>query len=150
MATFTIDVSISSSTAARVTAMAIRYLYLYLSSCWTTGGSRKTDDGRRTTDGFSTASVAPASPSTVATSELISALPSSVVRRPSSISPASVVRAHMHHRRHPRSQRMLRVHAADDGDANRNALHDLREVARGVVRRQQGELGSGCRAHALH
>ena len=32
IATFTIDVSISSSTAARVTAMAMRYLYRYLSS----------------------------------------------------------------------------------------------------------------------
>src|ERR1035437_2234721 len=97
IATFTIDVSMSSSIAAIVTAMPMRYLYRYLSA-----------------DGSAAGVIMPC-----------------LLRRD--------VRGH----RHARTQRPVGTTPLRHLDAHGNALHDLREVARRVVGRQERELREG-------
>src|SRR6266567_186516 len=140
MATLTIEVSTSSSTAASVTAMAIRYLYLYLSASGAAGG-RPTNScavprgpAPIWTDSFSATSV-----------PLISV---HATRRASTLALRRGV--DVHDRRHARAQRTLRRRLAADADSHGHALNDFGEIARGVIGRQQRELGSGRRAHALN
>src|SRR3954464_2593120 len=105
IATFTIDVSMSSSTAASVTAMAMRYLYLYLSSA-----------------------VA------LADATLMRAVlraPAAMMAVPSAI----LLRCDVCEHRHARTQWVILAASFRDLDPRRNALHHLREVARGVVGR---------------
>src|SRR5258705_2335864 len=128
MATFTIEVAISSSTAASVTAMAIRYLYLYLSSvttCAPAGGPERSV-------------TSPDAPSRRMEVVLIA-------RRAWAL-PGGDVRDH----RHAGTERPILAKALGHANADRHTLHDLREVAGRVVRREQRELGAGRRADALH
>ena len=53
-------------------------------------------------------------------------------------------------RAHPRPQRQRGIGKLGKSDPHRNALYHLDEVSGGVVRRQQGELGAGGGAQALH
>src|SRR5258705_6889440 len=127
MATLTIDVSISSSTAASVTAMAMRYLYLYLSSAATsaTGGGPE----RSVTPPF-------APPGRMTVVDMWSAW-----RR--------LLHDGVCDHRHAGAQRPVLAESLRHPDAHGHALHDLGEVAGGVVRREQRELGARRGAHAL-
>src|SRR5262245_37432837 len=50
---------------------------------------------------------------------------------------------------HARTQRPVGAESLREADAHRDALHDLREVARRVVGREERELGARRRAQAL-
>src|SRR5215218_8942986 len=126
IATFTIDVSISSSIAASDTAIATRYLYLYLSISTTApgGGPERSVTFPDAASGWSA----------VVAIEALAPLLHVDVRR----------------HRHPRAQRLILAAALSDRDAHRNTLHHLGEVARRVVGWQQRELRASGGAHALH
>src|SRR5690242_12786047 len=113
IATLTIDVSMSSSTAASVTAMAMRYLCLDLSPGCATACSR---------GGAGAPNVAPAEAGLT------------VVLTPAS--PRHDVRFDGH----ARPEWSAIAAAARHLNSNRNPLHDLGEVACGIVGRQQSEL----------
>src|SRR5215831_3974716 len=114
----------SSSTAASVTAMAMRYLCLYLSS------------GCATACGVGADVVVPSAPA---------AVPGLTV-----VLTTSSPRHDVGFDGHARPERLTFAAAASDLNPNRHTLHDLGEVPRGVVGRQQGELRSCRRADALH
>src|SRR6185503_10887143 len=59
-------------------------------------------------------------------------------------------RLHVHVHGHTWPQRSSGAEVLGEVHAKRHALHDLREVARGIVRRKKRELGSGRRGDALH
>ena len=56
---------------------------------------------------------------------------------------------HGRRHRHARPQQVLRILTLLEHDLHRHALHDLDEVAGGVLRRQQAEAGAGCGGDAV-
>src|SRR5829696_2927835 len=125
MATFTMYVSISSSIAASDTAIATRYLYLYLST------STAVPEGRPERS---------ASPPAAASGR-------SVVVAIGAFAP--LLDVDVRRDGHPGPQRLILAAPLADRDAHRHPLHHLGEVAGRVVGRQQRELGTRGRAHAL-
>src|SRR5690349_20165981 len=113
----------SSSTAASVTAMAMRYLCLYLSSACATACSACADAGAPSVP------AAEAGPTVVLTT-----------------SPGDDVCFDGH----AGPQRPAIAAAPSHLNPNRHALHHLGEVPRGVVGRQECELRPRGRADALH
>src|SRR3954453_19404587 len=105
MATFTIDVSISSSIGASETAIATRYLYLYLSISTTApgGGPERSVTSPDAAPGWS--ALAPMGGS------------------------ALFLHVDLSRYRHPRTQRLRLAASFRDRDAHRHSLHDLGEVA---------------------
>src|SRR6202042_441035 len=63
---------------------------------------------------------------------------------------ASAPRIDLHSRGEPGHQHFARFLSRIDVNADRYPLHDLGEVAGGVLRRQQRELGAGSRCEARH
>src|SRR5690242_7232651 len=137
MATLTIDVSISSSTAASVTAIAIKYLCLYLSS--SAGGGTEVGRGR------TYICAVPRGPDEISSSSV-----ASWSFDDTSALPRGFLRVDMYGHRHAGTQRTIGAQSLLHLESNRNALHDFREIARRVVRRQQRELGTRRGAHAFH
>src|SRR5215218_1262736 len=62
---------------------------------------------------------------------------------------AAVAAVYAHDDGQTRPQDALLQHLARHGDPDRNALHDLGEIPRGILRREQAEYGARRRRYAL-